>query len=295
MMVAATPVTTPPPMPLRVLHAIQRLPFSGRVGLVIVSLVAGIALFGPLLGPHAPSEIMAEPYAPAGNGLALGTDFIGRDLLSRVLSGGQTVVGLSAIATFLAYVIGANIGMAAAYIGGWTDALLMRSVDILLAFPPFLFLLVLASGTKPGPISIVIGVAVIQVPSVARVIRAAAQEVSVRAYVEAAVARAESTWFVLSREIFPNIVSTVVADGGPRYTGSILLIASLTFLGLGLQPPAADWALMISENRDGLTFAPLGVLVPAGLIMLLTIGVNLLGDGVARSLGRSAPTALVRR
>jgi ABC-type dipeptide/oligopeptide/nickel transport system permease subunit len=252
-----------------------------------------IALFGRLLAPYSPSQDVSAPYLGPSGQYLLGTDFLGRDLLSRVLAGGLTVVVLSAIATLAAYLIGATIGMLAAYVGGLTDGLAMRSMDILLAFPPFLFLLVLASGGGPGPITAVIGVAIIQIPGVARVVRAAAQEQAVRSYVEAAVARGEPTRYVLSREIFPNIVSTVVADGGPRYTGSILLIAGLTFLGLGLQPPAADWALMISENRDGLTFAPLGVLVPALLIMLLTIGVNLLGDGIARSLGRSQPLELV--
>ena len=277
----------------RLPRGLRRLPKSGLVGAVLVAIVMGIALFGRLVTPHPAAQIVGAPYLGPGGGHPLGTDFLGRDLLSRVLAGGLTVVGLSAIATLAAYLVGATIGMLAAYVGGLTDALAMRSMDVLLAFPPFLFLLVLASGGGPGPITAVIGVAVIQMPGVARVIRAAAQEVAVRSYVEAAMARGESTQYVLSREIFPNIVSTVVADGGPRYTGSILLTAGLTFLGLGLQPPAADWALMISENRDGLTFAPLGVLVPALLIMLLTIGVNLLGDGIARSLGLSRSGELV--
>lgn len=281
--------------PAAALRRFRTLPVSGRVGLGIVVFIGVIAIFGPFFAPHSPVEVVGPPFSPAGTDGVLGTDFLGRDVLSRVLYGGRSIVGLAAFATAVAYLIGATIGMVAAYRGGTTDGLLMRLMDILLAFPPFLFLLVLATGAGPGVITIIVGVVAIQIPGVARVIRAAALEVSVRAYVEAAEARGESTRYVVSREILPNIFSTVVADGGPRFTGSILLIASLTFLGLGLQPPAADWALMISENRSGLTFAPLGVLVPATLIILLTIGVNLLGDGLARSLGKSATTGLVRR
>jgi peptide/nickel transport system permease protein len=290
-----TALVTRAALPGRASRTLRKLPVSGRVGLAIVIVVVGVALLGPLLAPHSASQIVGAPFAGPSAQSPLGTDYLGRDVLSRVLDGGLTIVGLSALATAVAYLIGATIGMVAAYAGGVIDDVLMRLIDILLAFPPFLFLLVLAGGAGAGEATVVIGVSVIQVPGVARIIRAAAQEVTVRAYVEAAQARGESTRFVVGREIMPNIVSTVVADGGPRYTGSILLIASLTFLGLGLQPPAADWALMISENRDGLTFAPLGVLVPAVLIMLLTIGVNLLGDGMARSMGRSSLTAEVRR
>jgi peptide/nickel transport system permease protein len=282
------------PARLGIVERVSRLPLSGIVGLVLVVAIVGIALVGPFVSPHQPSDLVGAPFQGPGNGTPLGTDFLGRDVLSRVLYGGRSVVGLALAATLAAYVIGASIGMVSAYLGGIADAGLMRAMDVLLAFPPFLFLLVLASGAGPGATTIVLGVCAIQIPSIARVTRAAAQQVSVRPYVEAAIARGESTWYVVTREIFPNILSTVMADGGPRYTGSILLIASLTFLGLGLQPPAADWALMISENRSGLTFAPIGVLVPAALIVLLTVGVNMLGDGIARSFGRSSG-GLVRR
>jgi len=274
---------------------LRGLSLSGRVGLVLVVVVVATAVLGPLIAPHDPSEAVGAASGAPTSGLPLGTDFLGRDVLSRALWGGRSVLGLAGAATVVAYLIGGAAGMVAGYNRALLDAVLMRLMDLVLAFPPFLFLLVLATGAGPGSGTIVIGIAAVQIPAIARIIRAATLEVVVRPYVEAAVARGESVRYIVSREVLPNIVSTIVADGGPRYTVSILLIAGLTFLNLGLQPPAADWALMISENRGGLTFAPLGVLVPAGLIALLTIGVNLLGDGIASRLGRSVDTALVKR
>jgi len=273
----------------------RRLSWSGRVGLTLLLFIVGVALLGPVLSPHSPTAIVGPSFSGPGPGYPLGTDFLGRDVLSRVLWGGRSVLALAGAATLIAYLIGATIGMVAGYTRTIADSVLMRAMDVLLVFPPFLLLLVLATGSGGNAATIIAGVALVQIPQIARIIRAATLEVAVRAHVEAAVARGESMLYILPREVFPNIVSTVVADAGPRYTGSILLIAGLTFLGLGLQPPAANWALMISENRDGLTFAPLGLLVPAALIALLTIGVNLLGDALATNLGRSVDTSLVRR
>jgi ABC-type dipeptide/oligopeptide/nickel transport system permease subunit len=167
----------------------------------------------------------------------------------------------------------------------------MRGVDVVIAFPALLFLLVLITGAGTSKTALVIGVAVVQAPLVARVVRTATQGQSVRGFVEAAVARGERTGAILRREILPNIVFPIVADAGLRLTYSIILVASVNFFGLGLQPPAADWALIISENREGLTLNPWVILVPAALIALLTIAVNLVGDSFARSLGRSSAEA----
>ena len=235
------------------------------------------------------------PFSTPSSSYPLGTDFLGRDVLSRVLWGGRTAIGLGLLATIIAYGIGTTIGLVAGFTRSLVDPLLMRSMDVLLAFPPLLFLLVLATGAGASAAVAVLGVAVIQIPGIARVIRAATQDVSVRGYVEAAIARGETNRFVLAREVLPNIVSTVAADAGLRLTGSILLIASLNFLGLGLQPPVADWALMIAENRGGLTFQAWAVAVPAIMIGVLTVGVNLLADAIARSMGRSADTEALKR
>src|SRR5262249_9436032 len=152
-----------------------------------------------------------------------------------------------------------------------TDALLMRCIDVLLAFPPLVFLLLVAAGLGPGVPTLILGVAVVNIPGIARIVRSATLEVGVRGYVEAAVTRGERTPAILTREILPNISGTLVADAGVRLTGSILFVAGLNFLGLGLQPPAADWATMIAENRASIELQPWAVAAPAIMIALLTL------------------------
>ena len=269
--------------------------WAARIGLVLTAIVLLVAVFGPFFAPHSPSELAGGSYASPSSAYPLGTDLLGRDVLSRVLWGGRSVVGYALIATVLAYVVGGTIGLVAGYSRTLIDPVLMRIVDVLLAFPPFLLLLVLATGLGTTPTILIVGVATIHVPGIARIVRAATLEVSVRGYVEAAVARGESMRAILLRQILPNISSTVIADGGPRLTISILLVAGLNYLGIGLQPPAADWALMISENRPGLTIQPWSVAIPALLIALLTIGVNVLADAVARSRGVTIDEELIRR
>ncbi len=265
---------------------------SGRLGLTVAALVVLVALVGPYVAPHSPTELVGAPFSSPSSSYPLGIDFNGRDVLSRVLSGGRSVLLLAASATLLAYLVGATIGLAAAHDRRWLDAVLMRAMDVLLAFPPILLLLILATGAGPSAIVLVLAIALVHVPGVARIIRAAALEVAVRPYVEAAVARGETRRWLLAREILPNISGTIAADVGPRFTVSILLVAAVNFLGFGLRPPAADWAIMISENRAALTIQPwtvsLSVLAPALLIAFLTVAVNLVADAVARSFGRSA-------
>jgi ABC-type dipeptide/oligopeptide/nickel transport system permease subunit len=260
---------------------------GGRVGLVLLGLLLLLAFVGPAFAPHPPSQVIGIPYGPPGPGAPLGTDFLGRDVLSRVLHGGRTVIGLAAAATTLGYVVGLAAGLLAGFVGSWVDGLTMRLMDVLLAFPPILFLLVLAAGAGSSVAVLIIGVATIHVPQIARIVRTATLETTGRGYVEAAVARGDSTGAVLVREILPNISGPVLADLGIRITVSILLVASINFLGLGLHPPTADWALMISENRNGIAIQPWAVAVPAMLLALLTVSVNLVADGIARSLGRS--------
>jgi ABC-type dipeptide/oligopeptide/nickel transport system permease subunit len=258
-----------------------------RCWLVVGLLVLGIALFGPFFAPYSPTELVGVPSSTPSGEFPLGTDRLGRDVLSRVLWGGRSIIGLAVASTAVAYFIGGAIGLVAAYRKGWLDSILMRSVDVMLTIPALLFLLLLAYGAGPGPATIVVGVAVVQVPGIARLVRSAAVEISVRGYVEAAVARGERTVWVMLREIVPNIATTLAADAGARFTGSFLLIAGLNFLGLGLQPPAADWAFMIAENRQAIRIQPWSVAAPAILAAVFTIAVNVVGDAFARSLGRS--------
>jgi len=206
---------------------------------------------------------------------------------NRLLFGGRSVTGLAAAATTLAYLVGLAIGLVAGYSRSIADPILMRTVDVMLAFPPLLFLLVLIAGAGSSVGILILGVAIIQAPAVSRIVRTATLEVSVRGYVEAAVARGERPIAVVVREVLPNILAPVLVDAGLRFTFSILIIASVNFLGLGLQPPSSDWARMIGENRAYISLNSLSVVGPAAMIALLTIGINLTGDAIARSLGRS--------
>jgi peptide/nickel transport system permease protein len=258
---------------------------SARIGLALAAFVVLLALVGPFFAPYSPSEIVAAPLSKPPAGGVLGTDFLGRDVLSRVLWGGRSVLGLSIAATLLAYLAGVTIGLVAGYTRSAADSILMRLMEVVLSFPPLIFLLILATGTSRDHTVLLLGVAVVLTPGAARIVRAATLVASQRAYVEAAVARGERTFSILRRELFPTVLNTVLADAGVRLTSAILLIASVSFLGLGLQPPAADWALMISENRGAITLQPWAVAVPAVLIALLTVSTNLIADAFARSLG----------
>ncbi|HZI34971.1 MAG TPA: ABC transporter permease [Gaiellales bacterium] len=261
--------------------------FSGAVGVTIVVFVVAVAIFGRYFAPYDPNVPVTAPLSPPSSHYWLGTDFLGRDVFSRLLYGGRSVITLAALATGLGYLIGMSVGLVAGFSRSRIDPVLMRSVDVMLAFPPLLFLLVLISGAGTGVQVLVIGVAVIQAPGISRIVRTATLEVSVRGYVEAAIARGERSYAVIVREVLPNIMAPVLVDSGLRFTYSILIIASVNFLGLGLQPPASDWALMISDNRQYIAIQAWAVLAPAAMIALLTIGINLTGDAIARSLGRS--------
>lgn len=269
--------------------------WSGAIGLTLTLSVFLIAMLGPYFAPHGPANLVAIPFASPSSAFPLGTDVVGRDVLSRVLCGGRTVVGYSILATVSAYVVGGTLGLIAGYTRSLIDPVLMRLVDVMLAFPPFLFLLVLTTGVGTGSLVLIVGVASIHLPGIVRVVRAATLEVRQRGFVEAAVSRGESRRAILFREIVPNITSTLVADAAPRFTISILLVASLNYLGLGLHPPAADWALMMSENQPGLTINSWSVAVPALLIVALTVGTNMLADAIARSRGMTIDKELIAR
>ncbi len=272
----------------------MRIP-AGAAGASLLALVLGVAFLGPVIAPHSITATVGPPGQMPGADVPLGTDFLGRDVLSRLLNGGSSVVEFGTAATGLAYLVGVTIGLVAGYTKSVLDSILMRAVDVLLSIPALLILLVLVSGLGPHIWVLVIGVAAVQLPGIARVVRTATLEISTRAYVEAAVTRGERMRTVLTREIMPNIVPVILADLGIRFGVSVVLIASMNYLGLGLAPPAADWGLMISENRDYISLNPWAVLAPAIMLALLTVSVNLTADAYARTLGRSSPPPARRR
>lgn len=260
---------------------------QGRIGLPIVLGVVALALLGPILSEESPTAIVGLAFEGPSSAHWLGTDHLGRDALSRLLHGGLAVVVVASAATVLAYVVGLSLGLVAGYRRGLFDHATVAVVDLILAFPPIVLLLVLVAATGPRLSLIIGGIAAIHAPRITRIARSVTIEIVTHEYVEAAAARGERLPTILRKDVLPNMWTPVLADFGLRLTGSVILFASLSYLGLGQPPPAADWGLMISENRGGLVIQPWVVLAPAATIALLTIGVNLIADGVARSVGRS--------
>ena len=270
------------PEAFAVLNRAVRTP-RGATGLAIAGCVILVAAIGPALAPYSSSEFVTKPFARASAVAILGGDVIGRDVLSRTLDGGWELLLMAAVATALGVAAGALIGVVAAYAGGWVDSVLMRAVDVILAFPQLVFALLLVSILGPKIWLIVLAVAISHAPQVARVTRAAALDISDRDFVKAMQILGIPGRRIVRRDVLPNLTSVLMVELGLRLTYSILVIASLSFLGFGLQPPTASWGLMINENRVGLIAQPWGVLMPAILIALLTIGVNTFTDAVARA------------
>ena len=259
-------------------------------GLVLVVLVLGVALLGPVFAPYPPDEIVGVAYATPSSEHWLGLDFVGRDVLSRFLWGGRTAVLIALTGTVIGFAVGIGLGTISAYRRGWLDEVVGRTTDLALAFPALIFALLLLAAFGTSIAVVVVAITVTTVPGVIRIARAAALEIVDLPYVEAARARGERLWYVLVVELLPNIRRPLLVDFGLRLTASILLVAALSFLGLGLKPPASDWGLMIGENRVALTVQPWPVIVPVLAIALITIGINLVLDGYRR---RSALTSTV--
>jgi peptide/nickel transport system permease protein len=254
-----------------------------KVGVALVLLLAGTALIGPFFAPHDPTEFVGLGYAHPSSTALLGADNLGRDVLSRFLWGGRSILGLSLAATGIGLVLGAAIGLVAAYSRSLLDDVLMRAMDVVLAFPSIVLALVAVATIGPKIWLLVLIVGLTTAPRVARVTRGASVEVVERDFVQAAEAIGESRFKILLGEVLPNITSTLMVEASLRLTYSIGLIAGLSFLGFGLQPPNADWGLMINENRQGLTIQPWGVVMPVIAIALLTIGTSMIGDGLSRA------------
>jgi peptide/nickel transport system permease protein len=263
----------------------------GAIGLTVAGLVVLLAIVGPWLAPHNPTLTVTETFGTpgGGNGL-LGGDVLGRDVFSRVLAGGRTLLAMAAAATVLGVGLGVMLGVTAAYLGKWRDGLIMRVVDVFLAFPQIVFALLLVSVAGSHAWLVILAVGISHAPQVARVVRAAALDVCERDFVKAVELYDTPSFRVMAGEVLPNILSVVMVELGLRFTYSILIIASMAFLGFGVTPPAPNWGLMINENRIGLVVNPWAVIVPAGLIAVLTVGLNTFTDAIARaSLGVDRP------
>jgi peptide/nickel transport system permease protein len=254
-----------------------------KIGLALVLLLVGCALIGPLFAPAEPAEFVAAPFAEPSDAALLGTDNLGRDVLSRFLWGGRSVLALALLSTVLGVSLGVAVGLVAAYARNVLDDVLMRAMDVILAFPQIVLALVAVATVGPKLWLLVLVVGITTAPRVARVVRGAALDVVERDFVRAAEGIGVSRTKILFGEVLPNVTSPLVVEASLRLTFSIALISALSFLGFGLQPPAADWGLMINENRLGLEIQPWGVVLPVIAIGLLTIGTSLIGDGFSRA------------
>jgi peptide/nickel transport system permease protein len=274
----AVPVPTAP-------SALRRSLRYGRtqMGLALIALILLAALAGPYLSPHTPSELIGAPFAGPSSEAPLGLDYLGHDVLSRVLWGGRSVVWMSFAATTVGVGLGVVVGMLAGYTGGRLDDAIMRTLDVVLAFPQLVLVLVFVSvlGTKLWLIALLVAVA--WIPGVARVARGITLEAASKEFVEAAEVLGVPRRRILTREILPNLISPLMVEYGLRLTWSIAVIAAIGFLGFGVQPPQADWGLMINENRNGLTIQAWAVVVPTACIALFTVGTNLVAEGIGRA------------
>ena len=288
------------------LKALAYSPWSAKLGLVIIVVNVFLMLFAPVLTPFPETEVVgdvweagfwADDCSPEGvaayqcwedinkdreHKVLLGTDHLGRDLYTRLLYGARNTISIALVTTVLSFAIGISCGFLAATLRGWVDQSLSRFVDVIMAFPTLIFALMILSvvGTSVGVLIVVI--AILDATRVYRLSRAVAMDVEVMEYVEVARLRGERLWWLMRREILPNTLPPLVAEFGLRFCFVFLFLSALSFLGLGLQPPTADWGSMVKENAGAITFGIYTPLVPAAAIAILTIGVNLVVDWFLR-------------
>ncbi len=254
-----------------------------RTGLGLVLVIAAIALVGPLFAPHGPADFVGLPNTGHTAHALFGTDHIGQDVWSRFLDGGREILLLATAATALGLALGVLIGLLAAYSRGVLDDVLMRGMDVILAFPQIMLALVAIATLGPSITLIVLAVGLTNMPRVARVTRGAAQPIVERDFVAAAEAIGLSRFRILLGEVLPNVLSPLMVEASLRLTYSIGVIAALAFLGFTPTPNGADWGLMIQENQIALVVQPWGVVLPVLAVALLTMGTGMVGDGIARA------------
>lgn len=253
-------------------------PLTAAFGMFVIFIYAIAGIFAPWIAPYGEAEIVSSAFAPADANMLLGADQLGRDMFSRLVYGTRNSVGLALTATLLAFILGAVAGLYAATKGGFLDNLLARIADVIMSIPSLIFALLMLSIFGPSMPVIIIAVAVIYAPRVFRLTRAVAGNVVVMDYIEAAKLRGEGTGYLIRREILPNSTAPLIAEFGLEFCFVFLLVAGLSFLGLGIQPPTADWGSMVRENATLISFGELTPLIPAAAIALLTVGVNFVVD-----------------
>ncbi|WP_397542915.1 ABC transporter permease subunit [Roseovarius salis] len=253
-------------------------PLTAAFGMFVIFTYVILGVFAPLIAPHGEAEVIASAFAPANDEMLLGADQLGRDIFSRIIYGTRNSVGLALAATIAAFILGALAGLLAATKGGWFDQFMGRVADVIMSIPSLIFALLMLSIFGPQIIVIIVAVAIIYAPRVFRLTRAVAGNIVVMDYIEAAKLRGEGTWYLIRKEILPNSTAPLVAEFGLEFCFVFLLVAGLSFLGLGIQPPTADWGSMVRENATLISFGDITPLIPAAAIALLTVGVNFVVD-----------------
>jgi len=263
-----------------------KLSWVGKIAGAIIAIWIIIAFIGPFIAPFHEADMIADDsFLPADGQFWLGSDYIGRDILSRILWGARTTIGISFVSTFAAYFVGITLGIAAAVKGGWVDTVLSRSNEALLSLPTIMMGLIIIAALGSSILILVLTAGLIYAIKVFRIARALGQDIMVSDFVECARARGEGMWWIITREVLPNAAMPLATDFGLRLVLVILFISSLSFLGLGVQPPMSDWGSMVRENLQGLGYGSLAAIWPALAIATFTISVNLVIDDISASAG----------
>jgi peptide/nickel transport system permease protein len=257
---------------------LRQSPASARVGLIIILINLAVMLFAPWIAPYGETEMVGDVWAPISTQHLLGTDQVGRDLLTRLVYGARNTITIAFVITLLSFTVGCVCGFLAATLGGWTDQILGRLVDIIMAFPTLIFALMVLSVVGTSIPVLIVVIAILDSTRVFRLSRAVAMDIEVLDFVEVARLRGEGLWWIMRHEILPNAMPPLIAEFGLRFCFVFLFISALSFLGLGIQPPTADWGSMVRENAGAISFGILVPLWPAAAIAFLTIGVNLVVD-----------------
>jgi len=260
------------------LRLLKSAPGTAWFGIIVIVIYGLLAIFAPLIAPYGESQVLGDAYLPSSAQHWLGTDQLGRDLLTRLIYGARNTVGIALLTVLLSFALGGSMGILSAIFRGWLDQVLGRIVDVFMSIPQLIFALMLLSIVGPSATNIVLIIAVLDSTRFYRISRAVAMNVAVMDYVEAARLRGESTSWIMFKEILPNILPTLVAEFGLRFCFVFLTISSLSFLGLGIQPPTADWGSMVRENATLINYGRFTPLLPAGAIALLTVAVNFVVD-----------------
>ena len=261
-----------------ILKIISSAPLSAKFGMLVVLIYSIVAIFAPFIAPYGEREILGRSFELWSEKYPLGTDNLGRDMLSRMIFGARNTIGLALSITILAFLLGSLTGMIAAALGGWVDQILSRIVDVLMSIPSLIFALLILSIFGTSVPYLIATITVIEATRVFRLARATAMNVVVMDYVEVARVRGEKLDWVIRKEILPNITAPLLAEFGLRFCFVFLFISALSFLGLGIQPPAADWGSMVRDNASLITFEDITPLLPAGAIALLTVAINFIVD-----------------